>query len=117
MISTKRYLPLEIAELFLYQSHKIYDQFQNQYLNGLSDEIVGNCDTRMETTDVLTAQYFCGLIGVSTVETASIRKKFHRREYLQIWSKAYINAPKKLTKCRRNFTNSIYQVNYQSSWK
>lgn len=76
MIATKRYLPLEVERLLLYQSHKIYDQFQNQYLNELSDEIVGNCDTRMETTDVLTAQYFCGLIGVSTVETASIRKNF-----------------------------------------
>lgn len=28
----------------------------------------------MGTTDVLTAQYFCDLIGVSTVETSSIRK-------------------------------------------
>lgn len=29
----------------------------------------------MGTTDVLTAQYFCDLIGVSTVETTSIRKE------------------------------------------
>ena len=28
----------------------------------------------MGTTDVLTAEYFCSLIGVSTVETTSIRK-------------------------------------------
>lgn len=29
----------------------------------------------MGTTDVLTAEYFCDLIGVSTVETTSIRKE------------------------------------------
>ena len=29
----------------------------------------------MGTTDVLTAQYFCNLIGVSTVETTSVRKE------------------------------------------
>lgn len=29
----------------------------------------------MGTTDVLTAQYFCDLIGISTVETTSIRKE------------------------------------------
>ena len=28
----------------------------------------------MGTTDVLTAQYFCDLIGISTVETTSIKK-------------------------------------------
>ncbi|MCI8396418.1 MAG: type IV secretory system conjugative DNA transfer family protein [Clostridia bacterium] len=51
-------------------------QFQNRYPNGLADEIIGNCDTRIDMgiTDVLTAEYFCDLIGVSTVETTSIRK-------------------------------------------
>ena len=51
-------------------------QFKNRYPNDLWEEIIGNCDTRisMGTTDVLTAQYFCDLIGVSTVETTSIRK-------------------------------------------
>ena len=51
-------------------------QFKNRYPNNLWEEIIGNCDTRigMGMTDVLTAQYFCDLIGVSTVETASIRK-------------------------------------------
>lgn len=51
-------------------------QFENRYPNGLSDEIIGNTDTRisMGITDVLTASYFCDLIGVATVETTSIRK-------------------------------------------
>ena len=42
----------------------------------MSDEIIGNTDTRlsMGVTDVKTAKYFCDLIGVSTVETTSIRK-------------------------------------------
>lgn len=51
-------------------------QFENRYPNGLSDEILGNCDTKisMSITDTLTAEYFCDLIGVSTVETTSIKK-------------------------------------------
>ena len=51
-------------------------QFKNRYPNDLWSEIIGNCDVRigMGMTDVLTAQYFCDLIGVSTVETTSIRK-------------------------------------------
>ncbi len=51
-------------------------QLQNRYPDGLSDEIIGNCDLRLGlgTTDVLTAEYFCDLIGVSTVETTSIKK-------------------------------------------
>ncbi len=51
-------------------------QLQNRYPDGLADEIIGNCDLRLGlgTTDVLTAQYFCDLIGVSTVETTSIKK-------------------------------------------
>ncbi len=51
-------------------------QFQNRYPDGLSDEIIGNCDTRIDMgiTDTLTAQYFCDLIGVSTVESTSIKK-------------------------------------------
>lgn len=31
-------------------------------------------DFRLGMTDVLSAQYFCDLMGVSTVETTSIRK-------------------------------------------
>ena len=51
-------------------------QFKNRYPNNLWEEIIGNCDTRigMGMTDVLTAQYFCDLIGVSTVETTSVKK-------------------------------------------
>ena len=39
-------------------------------------EIIGNCDTRisMGTTDVLTARYFSESLGISSVESASIRK-------------------------------------------
>ena len=50
-------------------------QFKNRYPNDLWEEIIGNCDTRlgMGTTDILTANYFCDLIGVSTVETSSIK--------------------------------------------
>lgn len=42
----------------------------------MSDEIIGNCDVTLGlgTTDILTAQFFCDLIGVSTAETSSIRK-------------------------------------------
>lgn len=51
-------------------------QLQNRYPNGLADEIIGNTDTRisMGITDILTAEYFCDLIGVATVETTSIKK-------------------------------------------
>ena len=51
-------------------------QLKNRYPQDVWQEIIGNCDTRisMGTTDVLTAKYFCDSIGVSTVETASIRK-------------------------------------------
>ena len=54
----------------------MYGQFRNRYPNDLWEEIIGNCDTRlsMGTTDVLTAKYFCDMIGVSTVETTSVRK-------------------------------------------
>lgn len=42
----------------------------------MSDEIIGNCDTTLGlgTTDILTASFFCDLIGVSTAETTSIKK-------------------------------------------
>ena len=53
----------------------MYGQIQNRYPNGLSDEIIGNCDTRLGLgmTDVLSAEYFCDLIGVATVETTSVK--------------------------------------------
>lgn len=39
-------------------------------------KLYGNCDTRIDMgiTDVLTADYFCRLLGVSTVETVSLKK-------------------------------------------
>ena len=51
-------------------------QIKNRYPNEIWQEIIGNCDTRLGLgmTDTLTAQYFCDLIGVSTVETTSIKK-------------------------------------------
>lgn len=51
-------------------------QIKNRYPLEVWQEIIGNCDTRLGlgTTDTLTAQYFCDLIGVSTVETTSIKK-------------------------------------------
>ena len=51
-------------------------QFQNRYPNKLADEIIGNTDTRLGLgmTDILTAEYFCSMIGVATAETTSIRK-------------------------------------------
>ena len=47
------------------------------YPLGLSDEIIGNCDTKLGlgTTDDLTAGFFCDLMGVATVETSSLRKE------------------------------------------
>ena len=52
-------------------------QLDSRYPNGLSDEIVGNADTRisMGITDVPTADFFCKSIGVTTIETTSIRKE------------------------------------------
>lgn len=51
-------------------------QLKNRYPNDLWQEIIGNCDIRLSTgtTDTLTAEYFCDMVGVSTVETNSIRK-------------------------------------------
>lgn len=44
---------------------------------GLSGEIIGNCDTKIDMgiTDVKTAQYFCSLIGITTVENTSIKRE------------------------------------------
>lgn len=51
-------------------------QLKNRYPNDIWQEIIGNCDVRinMGTTDVLTAKYFCDSVGISTIETTSIRK-------------------------------------------
>ena len=52
-------------------------QLDNRYPNKISDEIIGNCDVSLGlgTTDILTAQFFCDLIGVSTAENISIKKE------------------------------------------
>lgn len=51
-------------------------QFQNRYPNGLADEIIGNCDTRLclAANDTLTAEYFSSMLGVTSVENQSLRK-------------------------------------------
>ena len=51
-------------------------QLKNRYPNDLWQEIIGNTDVRLGLgmTDILTAEYFCNMIGVSTVETESIKK-------------------------------------------
>lgn len=51
-------------------------QIKNRYPDEIWQEIIGNCDTRLGlgTTDTLTAQYFCDLIGVASVETTAIKK-------------------------------------------
>ena len=51
-------------------------QIKNRYPNEIWQEIIGNCDTRLGLgiTDTLTAQYFCDLIGVASVENTSIKK-------------------------------------------
>lgn len=60
----------------LFQYFKIYGQLKNRYPNDVWQEIIGNCDLRlnMGTTDVLTATYFSSAIGVSSIESSSIRK-------------------------------------------
>ena len=52
-------------------------QIKNRYPLDLWQEIIGNCDLRLclGASDILTAQYFSDLVGISTVETESIRKE------------------------------------------
>ena len=71
-ISTVRSRGIALIPIF-----QNYGQLQNRYPDKKSDEILGNSDTRLGLgmTDVLTAQYFCSLMGVATVETTSIRKE------------------------------------------
>lgn len=67
----------------------------------MSDEIIGNCDVTLGlgTTDILTAQFFCDLIGVSTAETTSLKvENSLEGEIGGIWSKKYFNFTKKFTK-------------------
>lgn len=72
-------------------------QFENRYPNGLSDEIIGNTDTRisMGITDVFTAEYFCSLIGIATVETTSIRKENSIEGELQEYGQKNISSQKR----------------------
>ena len=51
-------------------------QIENRYPQNSWQEIVGNCDIRLclGAADTLTAEYFCDLLGVSTVETQSLKK-------------------------------------------
>lgn len=51
-------------------------QIKNRYPMDSWQEIIGNCDIRLclGAADILTAQYFSDLLGVSTVETQSLRK-------------------------------------------
>jgi len=51
-------------------------QIKNRYPGDRWQEIIGNCDIRLclGAADTLTAEYFSDLLGVSTVETQSIRK-------------------------------------------
>lgn len=52
-------------------------QIKNRYPMDSWQEIIGNCDIRLclGAADILTAQYFSDLLGVTTVETQSIRKE------------------------------------------
>ena len=52
-------------------------QIKNRYPIDSWQEIIGNCDIRLclGAADILTAQYFSDLLGVTTVETQSIRKE------------------------------------------
>lgn len=52
-------------------------QIENRYPQNSWQEIVGNCDIRLclGAADTLTAEYFCDLLGVSTVETQSLKKE------------------------------------------
>lgn len=61
-------------------------------------KLYGNCDTKLGlgTSDTLTAKYFCDLIGISTVETTSVKKsnsiegdieEYRSKEYIYIKTK------------------------------
>lgn len=57
-------------------------------------KLYGNCDLRIDmgTTDVLTAQFFCDLTGVSTVETTAIRKSASLEGQLTEYGQANISS-------------------------
>ena len=76
-ILIRKLVQFEVEEFRLYQLLKINGQLDNRYPNKISDEIVGNCDLTLGLgiTDILTAQFFCDLIGVTTAENISIKKE------------------------------------------
>lgn len=75
-------------------------QLENRYPNGLSDEIIGNADTKISTgiADTLTASFFSDIIGVSTAETMSIRKENSLEGELEY-------GQKNISKVQRNLLN------------
>lgn len=75
-------------------------QLENRYPNGLSDEIIGNADTKISTgiADTLTASFFSDIIGVSTAETMSIRKENSIEGELEY-------GQKNISKVQRNLLN------------
>ena len=59
-----------------FQYSKIYGQIKNRYPHDTWQEIIGNCDLRlnMGASDILTAEYFSSSVGVSSIESSAIRK-------------------------------------------
>jgi len=72
-------------------------QLKNRYPQDVWQEIIGNCDLRinMGTTDVLTAEYFCSSIGVSSVETSAIRKSASLEGKLEEYGQENISTVKR----------------------
>jgi len=52
-------------------------QLKNRYPNDVYQEILGNCDTKicLGCSEMLSSEYVSKLLGISTVETNSIRKE------------------------------------------
>lgn len=77
LILTRKYQLFVVDGLALIPILQNIGQLNNRYPNGLSDEILGNTDLKLNlgTTDTLTAMYFCDLLGVATAETQSIKKE------------------------------------------
>ena len=77
-------------------------QLENRYPNNLWQEIIGNTDTRLNfgTTDTLTADYFCNMLGISTIENESIKKSNSLEGELEEFGQKTISTTK------RNLLNS-----------
>lgn len=77
-------------------------QLENRYPNNLWQEIIGNTDTRLNfgTTDTLTADYFCNMFGISTIENESIKKSNSLEGELEEFGQKTISTTK------RNLLNS-----------